>query len=133
MGACRCDAGYTGQDGIACTACEIGKYKDAVGSGIGDLVVNVLLEHVLIRELYVPNDLLQPGRLAKADVAVNHKRRGREQGTEVREGVVGIDHVLCCSMCISRRDTLDENLGLVEIKVEASVLLEYMLDVREHL
>jgi hypothetical protein len=30
-------------------------------------------------------------------------------------------------------DTLDENLGLVEIEVEASVLLEYMLGVREHL
>jgi hypothetical protein len=34
---------------------------------------------------------------------------------------------------ISRRDTLDENFGLVEIEAEASVLLEYMLDVREHL
>jgi hypothetical protein len=30
-------------------------------------VVNVLLEHVLVRELYVPIDVLQPGRLAKAD------------------------------------------------------------------
>ncbi len=69
----------------------------------------------------------------KANVAVNHKRLGREQGTEVREGEVGIDHVLCCSVRISRRDTLDKNLGLVEIKVEASVLLEYMLDSgREH-
>jgi len=29
--------------------------------------------------------------------------------------------------------TLDENLGLVEIEGEASVLLEYMLYVREHL
>ena len=57
----------------------------------------------------------------------------REQGTEVREGEVCIDHVLCCSVRISRRDTLDENLGLVEIKVEDSVLLEYMLDVQEQL
>jgi hypothetical protein len=69
----------------------------------------------------------------KAYVAVNNKRRGREQGTEVREGEVGIDHVLCCSVRISRRNTLDENLGLVEFKVEASVLLEYMLYVREHI
>jgi hypothetical protein len=30
-------------------------------------VVNVLLEHVLVRELYVPIDVLQPGRVAKAD------------------------------------------------------------------
>jgi hypothetical protein len=61
-----------------------------------------------------------------ANVAVNHKRRGREQRTKVREGGIGIEHALCCSVRISRRDTLDENLGLVEIEVEASVLLEYM-------
>jgi hypothetical protein len=110
------------------------------------------VEHVLVRKLYVPIDVLQPGRLAKADelimdeaivdvvehvdvlhngltlilykvldksisadgntkanVAVNHKRRGREQGTEVRGGEVGINDVLCCSVRISRRDTLDEN------------------------
>jgi hypothetical protein len=34
---------------------------------------------------------------------------------------------------ISRRDTLDENVGFDEVEVKASVLLEYMLDVREHL
>ena len=38
-----------------------------------------------------------------------------------------------CCVRISHRDTLDENLGLVEIEVEAIVLLEYMLDVREQL
>jgi hypothetical protein len=43
----------------------------------------------------------------------------------VREGGIGIVHALCCSVRISRRDTRDENLGLVEIEVEASVLLEY--------
>jgi hypothetical protein len=109
------------------------------------LVVDVLLwstfwfvEHVLVRELYVPVEILQPGRLAKADelvvdeaildvvelvhvlhngltlilykvldksisadgnpkanVAVNHKRRGREQGTEVREGGIGNEQALC--------------------------------------
>jgi hypothetical protein len=73
--------------------------------GVGDLVVNVLLEHVLFRELYVAVEILQPGRLAKGDeigadgntkanVAVNHKRRGREQGTEEREGGIGIAHAL---------------------------------------
>jgi hypothetical protein len=36
------------------------------------------------------------------------------------------------SVRISRRDTLDENLGLV-IEGQASVLLENLLDVREHL
>ena len=69
----------------------------------------------------------------KANVAVNHKRRGREQGAEVRKGEIGLEHALCCGVRISRRDALDEKLGLVEIKVETSVLLEYMLDVREHL
>jgi hypothetical protein len=60
----------------------------------------------------------------KANVAVNHKRRGREQGNELREGGIGIEHALCCSVRISCRGTLEENLGLVEIEVEASVLLE---------
>jgi hypothetical protein len=102
-----------------------------------DLVVNVLLEHVLVRELHMSINVLQPGRLAKADelvvdeaildvvelvhvhnngltlilykvldksicadgnpkvyVAVNHKRRGREQGTEVREGGIGNEQAL---------------------------------------
>jgi hypothetical protein len=139
--------------------------------GVGDLVVNVL-EHVLVRELYVAVEILQPGRLAKADVlvvdetildvvelvdvlhtcltlilyevldkrisadgntkanvAVNYKGRGRKQGTEVREGGIGIEHALCGgSVRISRRDTLDENLGLVEIEGEDSVLLEYKED-----
>ncbi len=38
----------------------------------------------------------------KANVAVNHKRRGREQGTEVHEGEIGSEHALCCSVRISR-------------------------------
>ena len=33
-------------------------------------MVNVLLEHVLVRELYVPINVLQPGRLAKADESI---------------------------------------------------------------
>jgi hypothetical protein len=69
----------------------------------------------------------------KSNVAVNYKGCGRKQGTEVREGGVGCKHVLCGSVHISRRDTLDENLGLVEVEGKAIVLLEYMLDVREHL
>ncbi len=129
-----------------------------------DLVVDVLLEHVLVRELHMAVEILQPGRLAKADelvvdeaildvfelvhvlhngltlilykvldksisadgnpkanVAVNHKRRGREQGTEVREGGISNEQALCGSVRISRRDTLDENLGL-GIEGQASVL-----------
>jgi hypothetical protein len=141
-----------------------------------DLVVDVLLlEQVLVHELHMSINVLQPGRLAKADelvvyeaildvvelvhvlhncltlilykvleksisadgnpkanVAVNHKRRGRERGTEVREGGIGNEQALCGSVLISRRDTLDENLGLV-IERQASVLLENLLDVREHL
>jgi hypothetical protein len=61
----------------------------------------------------------------------NYKGRGREQGTELREGGIDNEHALCGSVRISRRDALDENLGLFEIEEEASVLLEYMLDVRE--
>ena len=45
---------------------------------------------------------------------------------------------LCGRVRVGRRDTLDEKLGLgllraVEIEGEASVFLEYMLDVREYL
>jgi hypothetical protein len=68
----------------------------------------------------------------KSNVAVNYKGCGRKQGTGVREGGVGCKHALCGSVRISRRDTLDENLGLVKVEGKASVLLEYMLDVREH-
>jgi hypothetical protein len=38
--------------------------------GVGDFVVNVLLEHVSVRELYVPVEILQPGRLAEAEELV---------------------------------------------------------------
>ena len=50
----------------------------------------------------------------------------------MREGGIGHEQALCGSVRISRRDTLDENLGLV-IKGRASVLFENLLDVREHL
>jgi len=49
----------------------------------------------------------------KSNVAVNLKRCGREQGTEVHEGGIGTEQALCGSVRISRRDTLYENLGLV--------------------
>ena len=45
------------------------------------------------------------------------------------EGGICIEHALCCSVRISLRDALDENLGLVEIEVEASVLLEYSKEI----
>ena len=60
----------------------------------------------------------------KTNEAVNYKGREREHGTEVREGGIGIEHVLCGSVRISCRDTLDENLGLFKIEGEVSVLLQ---------
>ena len=74
----------------------------------------------------------------KANVAINHKARRREQTAEVIEGGIGSEHAHGGSVRVGRRDTLDEKLGLrllraVEIEGEASVFLEYMLDVREHL
>jgi hypothetical protein len=50
--------------------------------GVGDLVVNVLLEHVLFHELYVAVEILQPGRLAKTDELV------------VDEAILDVVHVL---------------------------------------
>ena len=94
-------------------------------------LVNVLHNCLTLILYHVLDKSISADGNTQANVAVNHKRRGREQGTEVREGEIGIEHELCCSVRISCRDTLDENLFLVEIK--ASVLLEYMLDVREHL
>ncbi len=71
----------------------------------------------------------------KANATGNHKKRGREQGTsrtEVCEGGISNEQALGGSVRISRRDTLDENLGPV-IEGQASVLLQNLLDVREHL
>ena len=68
----------------------------------------------------------------KAKVAVVYKGLGGEQRTEVCEGGMSIDQALCGRMRLSRRDALDENLGLV-VDIQASVLLENQLDVREHL
>jgi len=74
----------------------------------------------------------------KANVAVNHKARRREQRTEVIKGGIGSEHAQGGSVRVGRRDTLDEKLGLrllraVEIEGESSVFLEYVLQVREHL
>ena len=74
----------------------------------------------------------------KANVAINHKARRREQRAEVFEGGIGSEHAHGGSVRVGRRDTLDEKLGLrllraVEIEGEATVFLENVLDVREHL
>jgi len=69
----------------------------------------------------------------KSNVDVNYKGCGRKQGTGLLEGGVACKHALCGSVCISRRDTLDKNIGFVEVEGKSSVLLEYMLDVRERL
>ena len=68
----------------------------------------------------------------KANVAVVYKGLGGEQRTEVGEGGISSKQALCGRVRLSLRDTLDENLGLV-VDVQASVLLEKQLDVREHL
>ena len=70
----------------------------------------------------------------KANVAINHKARRREQRAEVFEGGIGSEHAQGGSVRVGRRDALDEKLGLrllraVEIEGEAGVFLEYMLDV----
>jgi hypothetical protein len=44
--------------------------RGASASSGCDLVVDVLLEHVLVRELHMFIDVLQPGRLAKVDELV---------------------------------------------------------------
>ena len=74
----------------------------------------------------------------KANVAINHKARRREQRAEVFEGGIGSEHVQGGSVRVGRRDALDEKLGLrllraVEIEGEATIFLENVLDVREHL
>ena len=68
----------------------------------------------------------------KANVAVSYKGLGGEQGTEVCEGGISSEQAMCGRVRLGRRDTLDENLGLV-IEVQASVFPENVLDVREHL
>jgi hypothetical protein len=68
----------------------------------------------------------------KANVAVVYKGLGGEQRTEVGEGGISSKQALCGRVRLSRRDTPDKNLGLV-VDIQASVLLENQLDVREHL
>ena len=68
----------------------------------------------------------------KAKVAVVYKGLGGEQRTEVCEGGMSIDQAMCGRVRLCLCDALDENLGLV-VDVQASVLLENQLDVREHL
>ena len=68
----------------------------------------------------------------KAKVAVVYKGLGGEQRTEVCEGGMSIDQAMCSRVRLCLCDALDENLGLV-VDVQASVLLENQLDVREHL
>ena len=135
--------------GDAKSALVVGLVQAHVNPGAVLLVhlfsIDVLLEHVLVREGDLTVYVLQPGRLAKADelgvdepildvvelvhvlhngltlvlykvldksispdgnpksnVAVNLKRRGREQGTEVHEGGIGNEQALCGSVRISR-------------------------------
>ena len=68
----------------------------------------------------------------KANVAINHKARRREQRAEVFEGGIGSEHAQGGSVRVGRRDTLDEKLGLrllraVEIEGEATIFLRTCL------
>jgi hypothetical protein len=115
----------------------------------------LLLEAVLIHEVYLAVEVLKAGSLAKskelvvdeaildvvelvdvihdrltlilhkmldkgisadgnpkANVAINHKSRRREQRTEVIEGGIGSEHAQGGSVRVGCRDTLDEKLGL---------------------
>jgi hypothetical protein len=78
-----------------------------------ELVVNeaildiVELVHVLHNDLTLILDKVLDKSISadgnsKANVAVNHKRCGREQGTEVREGGISSEQALCGSVRISR-------------------------------
>jgi hypothetical protein len=49
----------------------------------------------------------------KSSVAVIYKGLGGEQGTEVCEGGISSEQALCGRVRLGRRDTLDENLGLI--------------------
>ena len=64
----------------------------------------------------------------KSDVAFIYKSLGGEQGTEVCEGGISSEQALFGRVRLGRRDTLDENLGLI-IEVQASVFPENVLDV----
>jgi hypothetical protein len=65
----------------------------------------------------------------KANVAINHKARRREQRTEVIEGGIGNEHAHGGSVHVGCRDTLDEKFGLRLLRVVeiVGVFLEYML------
>ena len=73
----------------------------------------------------------------KTNEAVNYKGRGREQETEVREGGIGIEHALCGSVRISRRDTIPLTRILVLSKLRArpasSLSKCLMSESRQHL
>jgi hypothetical protein len=53
----------------------------------------------------------------KANVTVDYGGLGGEQGTDVCEGGISSEQLLCGRVRLGRRDTFDENLGLViEVK-----------------
>ncbi len=65
----------------------------------------------------------------KANVAVVYNGLGGEQRTEVGEGGISSKQAMCGRVRLSLRDTPDKNLV---VDVQASVLLENQLDVREY-
>ena len=60
----------------------------------------------------------------KANVAINHKARRREQRTEVIEGGIGSEHAHGGSVRVGRRDTLTRNLVFTRECVQKFIHVE---------
>ena len=95
-------------------------------------LINVLHNFLTLFRYKVLDKSVSANGNPKANVAVVYKGLGGEQRTEVGEGGISSKQALCGRVRLSRRDTPDKNLGLV-VDVQASVVLENQLDVREHL
>jgi hypothetical protein len=108
--------------------------KLVVDEAILDVVELVdVLHNVLTLFLYkVLDKSVSANGNPKANVAVIYKSLGGEQGTEVCEGGIRSEQALCSRVRLGRRDTLDEDLGLI-IEVQVIVCPENVLDVREYL
>jgi hypothetical protein len=109
-------------------------HKLVVDEAILDVVelVNVLHNFLTLFLYKVLDKSISANGNPKANVSVIYKGLGGEQRTEVCEGRISSEQALCGRVRLGRRDTLDENLGLI-IEVQASVFPENVLDVQEHL
>ena len=116
-------------------SCGLAKAEDlVVDETILEVVklVNILHNFLTLSLYKVLDKRISANGNPKANVAVDYEGLEGEQGTDVCEGGISSEQALCGRVRLGRRDTLDENLGLV-IEVQASVLLEDGTDVREYL